>query len=179
MLLFGMTRALFTLVLVLALAGGAAARSNAAGGSADVADLEAAILDEVNAARAAHGLRPLVTSRGLKAAARAHSRAMLASGAFRHDSADGTAFSERIRRFYPSRGFDSWSVGENLLFSTDELAAAGAVAAWLDSSSHRRNMLSPAWRDVGVGVWRAAAAPGDFGGANASVITVDFGSRRR
>jgi uncharacterized protein YkwD len=174
-----MTRALVTLLLLLALAGGAAARSSAAGGSVGLADLEAAILGEVNAARAARGLRPLVASRGLQAAARAHSRAMLASGAFRHDSADGTAFSERIRRFYPSRGFDSWSVGENLLFYTDELAATGAVAAWLDSPSHRRNMLSPAWRDVGVGVWRTAAAPGDFGGADASVVTVDFGSRRR
>jgi uncharacterized protein YkwD len=174
-----MTRALVTLLLLLALAGGAAARSSAAGGSAGLPELEAAILGELNAVRVARGLRPLAVSRGLQAAARAHSRAMLDSGAFRHDSADGTVFFDRIRRFYPSRGFDSWSVGENLLFQTDQLAATEAVAAWLGSPSHRRNMLSPAWRDVGVGVWRAAAAPGDFAGADASVVTVDFGSRRR
>lgn len=174
-----MTRVLVMLMLLLALAGGAAARSDAAGGTASLTTLEAAIVGELNATRVARGLRPLAISRGLHAAARAHSRAMLASGAFRHNSPDGTGFAERLRRFYPSRGFDSWSVGENLLFSTEELTAAQAIAAWLDSPSHRRNMLSTAWRELGVGVWRAAAAPGDFQGADASVVTVDFGSRKR
>jgi uncharacterized protein YkwD len=165
-----MKRALVTLLTVLAVAGGAAAGSNAAGEGAGLPELEAAILGELNAVRAERGLRPLLSSRGLQAAARSHSRAMLETGAFRHESADGTAFSDRIRRFYPSRGFRSWSVGENLLYSSGEPPAREAVAAWLDSPSHRRNMLSPSWREAGVGISL---------GAGASFVTVDFGTRGR
>jgi uncharacterized protein YkwD len=141
--------------------------------------LEAQIVVELNAVRAARGLRPLSLARGLQASARNHSRTMLQQGFFRHDSPDGTRFSDRIRRFYPAHGFRSWSVGENLLYHTAELPPAEAIAAWLRSPPHRRNMLSPQWREVGVGALWSAAAPGEFVDASVSVVTVDFGVRSR
>jgi uncharacterized protein YkwD len=139
--------------------------------------LEAAILGEVNALRRAHGVAPLRPSRALGAAATAHSRAMVTFGFFRHESRDGGAFSARLGRFYRPTGSGTWSVGENLLWSTPGLDARGAVRLWLDSPPHRRNLLSPRWREIGLSAMLSPAAPGVFGGRDVVVVTSDFGVR--
>ncbi len=142
------------------------------------AALEAAVVYEMNLVRTARGLRPLHPAPSLRSSARSHSQAMLANGFFGHDSADGTAFSERIRRYYTNRGFTRWSGGEALLASQGRVVDARAiVAAWLDSPSHRAIVLSPTWRDAGIGVLYAPSAPETFGGAEAIVVTADFGLR--
>jgi uncharacterized protein YkwD len=174
-----MKRALLSLLVVLALLGSAGSGS----GSSRTATvrlpvLEAELMAEINEARVARGLRRLVVAAGLQASARAHSRAMLDSGVFQHDSPDGTRLSDRIRRFYPSRGFRSWSVGENLLYHTSQVSPEEAIDAWLASPPHRRNMFNPSWREVGIGAVWATSAPGDFVDASVSVLTVDFGTRR-
>lgn len=140
--------------------------------------LEAAVVHEMNRVRTARGLRSLQPTPSLRSAARSHSQAMLAHGFFSHDSADGTAFSERIRRYYTSRGFTRWSVGEALMASQGRLVDAEAiVAAWLESPPHRAIVLSPTWRDAGIGVFYARTAPATFGSADAIVVTADFGLR--
>ena len=142
------------------------------------APLEAAVVRELNRVRAAKGLRPLRAAPSLRTAARSHSGAMLENGFFGHDSADGTAFSERIKRYYTSRGWTTWSVGEALLASQGSVIDAKAiVAAWLDSPPHRAIILSPTWRDAGVGALYAPSAPRELGGADAIVVTADFGVR--
>jgi len=143
------------------------------------ATLEAAVVRQMNRVRVADGLRPLRTSPGLRAAARGHSRAMLEKGFFAHESADGTAFSERIRRQYTSRGWRTWSVGEALLASqgASTMEATAIVEAWLDSPPHREIILSPTWRDAGIGALYAVAAPQEFGGSQTIVVTADFGLR--
>jgi uncharacterized protein YkwD len=142
------------------------------------ATLEAAVVKAMNRVRAARGLRPLHTAPSLRTAARTHSQAMLAQGFFGHESADGTAFSERIKRYYSSRGWMTWSVGEALLASQGSVADADAiVAAWLDSPPHRTIILSPTWRDTGIGALYAPNAPQEFGGTDAVVVTADFGLR--
>ena len=138
-------------------------------------ELEAAIFAEVNAVRCKKGC----VARGLARPSGGGSCAFARDARerrFRHESANGTSFSERIRRFYPSRGFRSWTVGENLIYQTDEVQAAEAVAAWLGSPPHRRNMFSTAWREIGIGVARSPAAPGDFGG---DAVAVGHGRLRR
>ena len=55
--------------------------------------------------------------------------------------------------------------------------ARAIVAAWLDSPPHRAIVLSPTWRDAGIGVLYAPSAPETFGGAEAFVVTADFGLR--
>ena len=103
---------------------------------------------------------------------------MLALGFFSHTSADGTAFSDRIKRYYTSRGFTTWSVGEALLASeSDDIDAKAVVSAWLDSPPHREILLSPNWRDAGIGAFYTPSAPSQFGGAGAIVVTADFGLR--
>lgn len=139
--------------------------------------LEREILRELNRVRAAHDLRPVRPVRGLRAAAAAHSRSMLELGFFDHASADGTTFDKRIRRYYPDRGWQSWSVGETLLATSEQLDARLMVAEWIESRSHRAIILSPTWHDVGVGAHYAAVAPNEFRGLPTTVVTADFGAR--
>jgi uncharacterized protein YkwD len=142
-----------------------------------IVSLEQSILRELNDMRSARGLRPLRLSRGLQVAALGHSRAMLSSGFFSHSSSNGASFSDRIRRSYSARGFVGWTVGENILFDSAAIDAPATIAAWMASPPHRRNLLSPAWREVGIGVARNASAPGVFDGGSAWVVTMDFGAR--
>jgi uncharacterized protein YkwD len=70
-------------------------------------------------------------------------------------------------------------VGENIAYGSPGLTAAGAVKEWLASPPHRANLLSRDWRDAGLGAVSAAPAPGVFGNVPTTVITMDFGFRRR
>ena len=141
--------------------------------------LELDVVRELNRVRAEHGLRPLRAGSGLRIAAAEHSRAMLEYGFFEHESVDGTAFDDRIRRFYTDRGWDKWSVGETLLSSSAEIDASHVVAAWLNSRPHRAIILAPVWRDAGIGAYFAGEAAGDFGDSPALVVTADFGLRAK
>jgi uncharacterized protein YkwD len=141
--------------------------------------LERAVGRELNRVRAAHDLKALRFGDGLRVAAAQHSRSMLEDGYFEHESADGTSFDSRIKRYYSDRGFESWAVGEALLSSSAEISAHEVVTTWLDSPPHREVILSPVYRDGGVGVFYASYASGDFGDQPALVVTADFGQRRR
>ena len=140
--------------------------------------LEAAVLVELNRVRREHGLAPLTASKPLAAAAAGHSREMASSGYFAHEDALGRPFWKRIETAYPSRGWSLWSVGENLLWSSPDVDAPHAIQLWLDSPEHRRNMLSPKWREVGLSAVHAESAPGSYQGLEVTIVTADFGVRR-
>ena len=94
-------------------------------------------------------------------------RSMLELGFFGHESADGTAFSERIRRHYTSRGWRTWSVGEALLASQGTTSTPTRSST--PGSSHRRigrSSSRPTWRDAGIGALYASDAPNEFGGTD-------------
>lgn len=143
-----------------------------------MAVLEVSIVDRMNRVRRTHGLRPLRLNRRLRAASIYHSRDMGRRGYFEHDSLGGTPFWRRIERFYPSRGFRSWTVGENLLWGSDTYGAAFAVREWMTSPPHRANILSRDWREVGIGAVYFAGAPGEYDGRPVTIVTADFGARR-
>jgi uncharacterized protein YkwD len=143
-----------------------------------VASLERGVLAEVNALRRRHGLAPLRLNASLSAAADGHSRSMALRGFFGHDSADGSPFWQRVKRHYGSKGFPYWSVGENLVWAAPELSARTAVQMWLSSPPHRKNLLTPRWREIGLSAVRAEAAPGVFDGLDVVIVTADFGVRR-
>jgi uncharacterized protein YkwD len=140
--------------------------------------LEQAVVTRINQVRRGRGLRPLRLNHRLAAAADFHSRDMGRRGYFEHDSANGTAFWRRIERFYPSRGFRSWTVGENLLWGSESYGAAFVVREWMHSPPHRQNLLARDWREVGIGAVFFAQAPGEYGGRPVTIVTADFGSRR-
>jgi uncharacterized protein YkwD len=137
--------------------------------------LEEGVLDELNTVRSTHGLAPLKANPQLDAAAYQHSSEMVAKGYFAHESADGSDFWKRIRRFYaPQRGV--WSVGENLLWASAGINPRKAVELWMASPGHRKNILTANWREIGIGAVSATAS-GEFGGRPVTVITTDFGVR--
>ena len=98
-------------------------------------------------------------------------------GFFAHESPDGTEFWERIGRFYPSRGFERWIVGENLLWASPSVSAERAVELWLASPSHRRILLNPGWTEIGLAAVDVTNAPGMFLGLEITILTADFGTR--
>jgi uncharacterized protein YkwD len=143
-----------------------------------MAALEQGVLADVNAVRHDHGLSAVRFSPKLAAAARAHSVEMAKRGYFGHDSANGSSFDKRIVRYYPLRGTRYWSVGENLLWSSPDVDATGAVNMWLDSPEHRRILLSARWREIGLSAVHVTSAPGTYGGREVTIVTADFGVRR-
>jgi uncharacterized protein YkwD len=176
----GRTWRVAVLVLVLAVLVAPAADSARRSGSLSAsASLQTGLLDQVNALRARAGLSRLRLSIRLSAAANGHSMQMARLGYFSHSSAGGGSFSQRIARFYPARGFRSWSVGENLLWASPDVGAARALRLWLASPGHRANLLAPGWREIGLSAVHSARAPGVYGGAPATIVTADFGVRAR
>ena len=173
---------LLALVAAVAAAGvTAAAAAPAAGSSTAVApldSLEADLLALVNAARTKRGLRPLRNSRALAAAADGHSRSLARRGLFAHRLPRGPTVQRRVRRHYRKRGFRRWGVGENLVAMSPTLTAREALALWMRSPGHRRNLLLPRWREIGIGAVHATAAPGIWGGSDVAIVTADFGVRR-
>ena len=139
--------------------------------------LEQGVLSDINALRREHGLAPLRLSARLGAAARQHSEEMAARGYFSHDSANGSSFDKRIARFYPIGGSHYWSVGENLLWSSPDVDAGGALDMWWNSPEHRKNMLTARWREIGLSAVHVPAAPGTYGGREVTIVTTDFGVR--
>jgi uncharacterized protein YkwD len=141
--------------------------------------LQAALLGQINAFRAAHGLAPLRVSSALTSVATGHSAQMARLGYFSHDSAGGQSFSARIARVYSPRGYHSWTVGENLVWAEPDLGAIRAFRLWLGSPPHRANLLNARWREVGLGAVHSPSAPGVYGGGPATIVTADFGARTR
>ncbi len=150
---------------------------SASAGTERSAGLEAAVLQEVNAARVARGLRPLARSTKLTRAADFHTIAMLRVGAFEHELPGNPSFAQRLKQFY-APGPVAWSGAENLaMFGPRAPSARAIVGAWLASPGHRTNLLSRTWREMGVSVRFSPSTGGDFGGAPRWVITLDLGFR--
>src|SRR2546423_1039627 len=141
--------------------------------------LESGLVHQIDDLRRAHGLKPFVSSPRLTAAAMQHTREMGIDGYFEHESFDSTEFWKRIARWYPSKGWSSWSVGENLLYSSPDVAtAASGVRDWMNSPGHRANLLSRSWREIGIAAIHFDSAPGEYQGAPVTIVTADFGYRR-
>ena len=177
---------LAALVVILTLLGGSASaarvaespipRAPSAARSSSEAARDQSILLAVNEQRRVRGLAPLRLSRTLAAAAREHSLSMAEHGFFDHSSFDGSTFWRRIREAYPPVAGRAWTAGENLAWASPDTSARHVVAMWLASPLHRRNLLSPAWREAGIGTVHAAAAPGVYAGREVTIVTADFGA---
>ena len=172
------------MVVACALVAGSAASATAAGSRSStnasvtrVLTLEAHVIQELNAIRAAHGLPRLKRSNALRRSAVGHSVAMATVGFFTHESQDGTPFWRRVQQAYGPRT-KGWTVGENLaMFGGAEPSALDIVEAWMASPPHRANLLRSLFREAGVGVVFNPAAGGVFGGEPTWVVTLDVGRR--
>jgi uncharacterized protein YkwD len=96
----------------------------------------------INKARTSHHLPQLHASSLLNRSAQGWTNEMVSSGTFSH----GSDFAARISAV----GFNWSSAGENIASGFPTPRAV--VRAWLGSTDHCRNILSPEYRDVGTGV---------------------------
>ncbi len=140
-------------------------------GAASPTRSEVRIVQLINHERIARGLAPVHISRRLVDAARYHSAEMLRYDYFAHDSRHpAIAWDRRIRSFL-SRPV----VGEALAWGTGLYATpAMTVHMWITSPPHRKILLDPAFRWVGIG-----RKVGHFAGSGGAVlVTADFAGRR-
>jgi len=127
-----------------------------------VSPVESALLSDINQTRIAHGLQPLSIDPTLVQAARSHSLDMLRRNYFAHGS-----LASRMLSFHAHGPV----VGENIAWGGgSHVAPATVIREWLESPDHRRNLLRPGFRRIGIG-----AVSGAFlGQRTATVFTVDF-----
>lgn len=105
---------------------------------------------------------PLTWSTVLEQAAVKHARDMAARREMSHTGGDGSRLRDRVAR----ESYAWQALGENV--SAGYSTVVAGLAGWMSSPGHCRNMMSPNFREVGVG---AAAAPGDtYGWYRAMVL---------
>jgi uncharacterized protein YkwD len=105
-----------------------------------------AVIQMANAERSARGLGRLEEQDALRQAAEWMANDMAQHDTFDHTDSRGRDFVERLRAF----GYDDARLmAENIGKGAESPQAA--VHSWLSSPQHRRNVLDPEARDVGVG----------------------------
>jgi uncharacterized protein YkwD len=111
--------------------------------------LEESSVRAVNEVRRQAGLSVLVASPELVAVARAHSADQAHAGRSGHLGTDGRGPAERAR----DRGIRYSALAENVAMNRgyDDPVRA-AMAAWMASPAHRKNILDPRFETTGVGV---------------------------
>ncbi|MFL6373956.1 MAG: CAP domain-containing protein [Pyrinomonadaceae bacterium] len=118
--------------------------------SVNVVSLERQAFVLVNKKREENGLRDLEWSDKLEAVARLHSDNMAEYRFFSHKGLDNKYVSDRADAAHVG----AWrSIGENIATMrgySDPVAMA--VELWLDSPSHRHNMMDPNWKESAIGV---------------------------
>ena len=135
---------------------------------------KAATLCLLNNERAARGLGPLSNEPTLEAAATAYSHAMVQQRFFAHVSPGGQTIAERLASYVGSAR--SWVTGENLAWGEGGLATPGAIVrGWMQSPSHRDNILKGAFDEIGIGI--AGGTPGGGLPAVSATYTTHFGAR--
>lgn len=123
------------------------------------APAEARMLELINRDRVKEGLSPLRMDAKLQEVARAHSREMFRLSYFAHESPRTGAPADRLRR----ANIPFLVAGENLAYQPNVDIAHREL---MESPGHRKNILSPVYKRVGIGVIR--------GGLYGEMFTQEF-----
>jgi uncharacterized protein YkwD len=108
------------------------------------------VVDLTNAERAARGLGPVVLDGRLVNAAQGHSNDMANFNSLNHDGSDFSSAGDRMKR--EGYNFNYWAENIAAGFSTSDAVTTG----WMNSSGHRKNILSTKVASIGVAVAYAA-----------------------
>jgi uncharacterized protein YkwD len=128
------------------------------------AEMQNAVVCLINRQRRRHGLPALRANSELDRSAQGWTNAMVSRRDFTH----GSDFSARISAV----GFHWSNAGENI--ATGYETPVAVVAAWMASTGHCQNILSPTFREVGTGVSNHSIAGSS---SLAGTWTQDFGLR--
>jgi uncharacterized protein YkwD len=128
-------------------------------------DQGAAVLNQINATRAANGCGPVAANPQLTASAARQANDMLANGVQGHTGSDGSSPAQRVK----DAGYASYAnLGEIVFWSTGPGGGtpAAAVAWWMNSPRHRAIVTDCGFTDAGfsaVSNGDRFTAAGDFG----------------
>lgn len=118
-----------------------------------------------NARRTAAGLSELTFNETLSSAAYTKGVDMINKDYWAHVAPDGT----EPWAFFNSFGYKYRYAGENL--ARDFSSASAAVDAWMNSPTHRDNILNPKYKEIGIGI-----VEGDLAGSDTTIIVQFFGT---
>ena len=122
------------------------------------------VLELTNAERQNAGLAPLALNPQLSDAALKYSEVLASGSCFEHSCGAVPDFADRLGQV----GYTGWAaIAENIAagYPTPDAVVAG----WMASEGHRANILSPNYREIGIGM----VTGGSFG----TYWTQEFGSR--
>lgn len=119
----------------------------------------------VNEQRAKNNVRELQWSDQLAQAAQGKAQDMIAHDYWAHTSPDG----KQPWTFIDATGYSYRVAGENL--ARNFSSSSSVVRAWLDSPTHRANMLQPVYQETGV-----AAVTGKMNGKETVLVVQMFGA---
>jgi uncharacterized protein YkwD len=133
----------------------------------------------LNRKRESHGLRRLGKSSRLKKAAQKHTNYMQNHRCFEHECSGEPSVLSRLKRVnYIHNGLRRWAYGENIAYGGGPLGSPKSIVrAWMHSPEHRHNILSPDFRQIGIGF--ARGTPAKPGSSRGATFTTDFGMRKR
>jgi uncharacterized protein YkwD len=109
--------------------------------------LKAQILNAMNADRAGNGVPPLTYSPKLDNLAGTWAWDMAMNRGFTHQNLSAVLYSPDFAAWY--------TLGENILVGPGNTSAAQMESSWMNSASHRANILNRSFNAVGVGYFRA------------------------
>ena len=118
-----------------------------------------------NQKRTEAGLAPLTYNQTLAGAAYTKGRDMIDRDYWAHVAPDGT----QPWKFFSDFGYRYRYAGENL--ARDFSNASSTVDAWMNSPTHRDNILNPKYKEIGIGV-----TEGDLAGVDTTIVVQFFGA---
>lgn len=124
------------------------------------------LIEFTNQKRMELGLVPLKADPELSKAAEKKGKDMIAWDYWAHVGPDGKA----PWSFFDSAGYEYRYAGENLARDFD--SPESVVDAWMASPSHRKNLLSDKYEDIGI-----AVVEGDLGGNPTTLVVQLLGTR--
>lgn len=124
----------------------------------------AQIIEQTNSQREKVGLPPLVVNTALSQAAQSKGQHMMTNQYWAHVAPDGTDPWYFIRQ----SGYQYRVAGENLARDFDETSRM--VSAWMDSPTHRANILNNRYTEIGI-----AVIDGNLEGYETTLVVQMFG----
>ena len=103
------------------------------------------LLAATNAERANNGLSPLTINTKLNASAQSKANDMVARNYWAHNTPDG----QEPWIFFDAAGYEYQKAGENLAYGFSN--SQTTIVGWMNSPSHRANMLDSLYTEVGFG----------------------------
>ena len=140
--------------------------------------VEAAVLCAINRERAAAGRVTLTRSPKLDLSARFHTVTMVREHFLAHEAAGHPSLLARVRGYGYFAGARDGIYAENVgAGPTTNGTARAMIDAWMQSATHRLNLLHPPFRNVGISAVPAGPDPAFFADYPSTVYTTDFGTR--